>query len=82
MKAMRQQINKRYVWKGMTSDIKEYVKSCYECQWRGGPKENNWKRTIVPMDIFKWWGINIVGPLSQTENRYWYIVIAMDYFFR
>ena len=30
--AMRQQINKRYVWKGMTSDIKEYVKSCYKCQ--------------------------------------------------
>ncbi len=29
--AMRQQINKHYVWKGMTSDIKEYVKSCYEC---------------------------------------------------
>ncbi len=29
---MRQQINKRYVWKGMTSDIKEYVRSCYECQ--------------------------------------------------
>ncbi len=51
--AMRQQINKRYVWKGMTSDIKEYVKSCYECQRRGGPKENNRKRTIVPMDIFE-----------------------------
>src|SRR6266498_770531 len=31
-KAMRQQINKRYVWKGMTSNIKEYVKSYYECQ--------------------------------------------------
>src|SRR6266498_3293595 len=30
--AMRQQINKRYVWKSMTSDIKEYVKSCYKCQ--------------------------------------------------
>ncbi len=30
--AMRQQINKHYVWKGMTSDIKEYIKSCYECQ--------------------------------------------------
>ena len=28
--AMRQQINKR-VWKGMTSIIKEYVRSCYKC---------------------------------------------------
>jgi len=41
VKAMRQQINKRYVWKGMTSDIKEYVKSYYECQRQGGSKENN-----------------------------------------
>ena len=80
--AMRQQINKRYVWKGMTSDIKEYIKSCYECQRRGGPKENNQKRTIVPMDIFERWGIDIVGPLPQTEDGYRYIVVAMDYFSR
>ncbi len=38
---MRQQINKRYVWKGMTSDIKEYVRSYYEYQQREGPKKNN-----------------------------------------
>src|SRR6266540_2237332 len=81
-KAMRQQINKRYVWKGMTSNIKEYVKSCYECQQRRGPKENNRKRTIVPMDIFERWGIDIVGPLPQTEDGYRYIVVAIDYFSR
>src|SRR6266540_2903758 len=79
---MRQQINKRYVWKGMISDIKEYVKSCYECQRRGGPKKNNQKRTIVPMDIFERWGIDIVGPLLQTEDGYRYIIVAMDYFSR
>src|SRR6266496_1398526 len=82
VEAMRQQINKCYVWKGMTSDIKEYVKSCYECQRREGSKENNQKRTIVPMDIFEQWGIDIVGPLPQTEDGYRYIVVAMDYFFR
>src|SRR6266508_2887197 len=80
--AMRQQINKRYVWKGMTSDIKEYVKSCYECQRRGGLKENNQKHTIVLMDIFERWGIDIVGPLPQTEDGYRYIVVAIDYFSR
>ncbi len=37
----------------MTSDIKEYVKSCYEYQRQEGPKENNRKRTIVSMDIFE-----------------------------
>src|SRR6266540_3984664 len=81
-KAMRQQINKRYLWKGMTSDIKEYVKSCYKCQRRGGPKENNRKRTIVLMNIFEQWEIDIVRPLSQMEDGYRYIVVAIDYFFR
>ena len=66
----------------MTSDIKEYVKSCYECQRREEPKENNRKRTIVPMDIFERWGIDIVGPLPQTEDGYRYIVVAMNYFSR
>ncbi len=82
VEAMRQQINKRYVWKGMTSDIKEYVKSYYECQRWGGSKENNQKCTIVPIDIFERWGIDIVRPLPQTKDGYRYIVIAIDYFLR
>ena len=50
---MRNQINKRYVWPKMGKDIQEYVKRCYECQRRGGPKENNVKITIPPEDIFQ-----------------------------
>ena len=80
MKAIRQQINKRYVWKGMNLDIKKYVRSCYECQRWGGSKKNNRKRTIVLMDIFEWWGIDIVRPLPQTEDGYRYIVVAIDNF--
>ncbi len=34
------------------------------------------------MDIFKQWEIDIVGSLPQTEDRYRYIVMAIDYFFR
>ncbi len=66
----------------MTSDIKEYVKSCYECQRWGGPKKNNQKRTIVLMDIFEWWEIDIVRPLPQTKDEYRYIVVVIDYFSR
>ena len=66
----------------MTHDIKEYVRTCYECQQRGGSKENNQKRTIVLMDIFKRWGINIVEPLPQMEDGYQYIIVAIDYFSR
>src|SRR6266540_1703932 len=34
------------------------------------------------MDIFERWGIDIVGPLPQTDDGYRYIVVAMDYFSR
>ena len=79
---MRKQIAKRYVWPKMGQQIKEYVKTCWKCQRRGGPRENNVKITIPPGDIFQRWGIDIVGPLPQTEEGYRYIVVAMDYFTR
>ncbi len=66
----------------MTSDIKEYDRSYYECQWWEGSKKNNQKRTIISMDIFERWGIDIVGPLLQMKDGYRYIVVAIDYFFR
>src|SRR6266540_185345 len=34
------------------------------------------------MDIFERWEIDIVRSLPQTEDRYRYIVVAIDYFFR
>ena len=33
---MIQHIRERYVWETMSRDIKEYVKTCWECQQRGG----------------------------------------------
>ena len=36
-----EQIKKRYIWDRMYKDVKEYVKTCYECQMRGEPKKNN-----------------------------------------
>ena len=82
VEAMRNQINKRYVWPKIGEDIKNYVKHCYKCQRRGEPKENNIKITIPPEDIFQRWGIDIVGLLLQTEEGYRYIVVAMEYFSR
>src|SRR6266508_2506720 len=52
----------------MRNDIKEYAKTCFQCQQRGSMKQNNQKRTISPTDIFERWGKDIV--------------VAMDYFSR
>ena len=40
------------------------------------------KRTILPMDIFERWGIDIVGPLPLTQQGNKYIIVAVDYFTR
>ena len=66
----------------MILDIKEYVRSCYEYQWWGGSKKNNQKHTIVLIDIFKWWEIDIIKSLPQIEDGYQYIIVAIDYFSR
>ncbi len=79
---MYSQISKRYIWQSMRNDIKEYVKTCFQCQQRGSMKQNNQKRTIPPTDIFERWGIDIVGPLPKTKEGNRYIVVAMDYFSR
>ena len=66
----------------MKKDIKEYAKTCFQCQQRGSMRQNNQKRNILPTDIFKRWEINIVGLLSITREGNRYIVVAMDYFSR
>ncbi len=75
-------ILKRYLWQNMMKEIKEYAKTCFQCQQRGSMRQNNQKRTIPLTDIFERWGVNIVGflPITREGNRY--IVIAMDYFSR
>ncbi len=38
---------------------------------------------MIPLtDIFKSWGIDIIGPLPITRERNKYIVVVMDYFIR
>ncbi len=80
--AMYYQISRRYLWQNMRKDIKEYAKTCFQCQQRGSMRQNNQKRTIPPTDIFERWGVDIVGPLPITREGNRYIVVAMDYFLR
>src|SRR6266542_576647 len=75
-------ISKRYLWQNMRKDIKEYAKTCFQCQQRGSMRQNNQKRTIPLIDIFERWEVDIVGPLPITREGNRYIVVAMDYFSR
>ena len=60
--------------------MKEYVKTCYECQIRGEPKKNNLIRMIPPINLFQRWRIDIIGSFPTTENENHYIIVVVDYF--
>ncbi len=75
-------ILKRYLWQNMRKDIKEYAKTCFQCQQKESMRQNNQKRTIPPTDIFERQGVDIVRPLPIIREGNKYIVVAMDYFSR
>lgn len=80
IEATYERIKEKYWWKNMRKDIEEYVKSCYKCQMRGKPLGKNELHPIEVNEPFEIIGIDIVGPLNETEKGNKYIVVAIDYF--
>src|SRR6185369_12222247 len=78
--ATYEKIREKYYWKNMKRDVEEYVKSCWECQMRGKPSGKNELHSIKIGEPFEVIGIDIVGPLNETEKGNKYIVVAIDYF--
>ena len=66
----------------MRNNIKEYAKTCFQYQQKGSMRQNNQKQTILPMDIFERWGVDIIGSLPITREGNRYIVVVIDYFSR
>ncbi|GBC06766.1 hypothetical protein RclHR1_07020009 [Rhizophagus clarus] len=69
----------RYYWPQMFEDVRNYVKTCDECQRRG---KNRRAEPLHPIKIgqpFDRVGMDIVGPLPQTKDGNKYIVVATEY---
>ncbi len=64
----------------MFEDIRNYVKTCDDCQRRGRLQKNNIIHPISAKAPFQRIGIDIVGLLPITRRGNHYIVMAMDYF--
>src|SRR6266540_6855000 len=64
----------------MFEDIRNYVKTCDDCQQRGGLQKNNIIHLISAKAPFQRIEIDIVKPLTITRQGNRYIVTAMDYF--
>ena len=64
----------------MFKDIQNYVKTCDDCQWRGGLYKNNIIHPILTKVLFQQIGIDIIRLLTIMRRENSYIVIAIDYF--
>jgi hypothetical protein len=72
-------IARRYYWKGMYKDIKNYIKYCDACQRRG---QKGGKGNLYPIKVgepFERIGIDFVGPLERTKEGNKYILVVTDY---
>lgn len=74
-------IKENYKWPHMKNDIKKFIRSCQSCQIN----KSNHKVVKAPMEItttserpFQRLAIDIVGPITLTENGNRFIVTMQD----
>src|SRR6266511_3678191 len=82
LEATLSKLKERYYWPKMKDDIKSYVQTCDQCQRRGKTTDENKLHSIKIKEPFYQWGIDIVGPLTETSRGNKYIVVAIDYFIK
>ena len=71
-----------YYWPKMMGTIEKYVQTCEVCQRRGKPKRTDPLNPIPVGKIFERWGMDIVGPLNETQHGNKYIIVATEYLTR
>ena len=81
IKRTTKKIKAKFEWTNMSKDIKQFVKNCKSCQLNKLTR----KKTKVPMEItttsnkpFEKIFMDIVGPLTMTENGNKYILTIQD----
>src|SRR6266540_2377815 len=80
LEATLSKLKERYYWPKMKDDIKSYIQTCDQCQRRGKITDENELHSIKIKEPFYQWGIDIVGPLTETSRGNKYIVVTIDYF--
>src|SRR6266542_4403539 len=80
LEATLDKLKKRYYWPKMKNDIKSYIQTCDQCQRREKTIDENELHSIRIKESFYQWGIDIVGPLTETSCGNKYIVVVIDYF--
>nr|XP_043633165.1 uncharacterized protein LOC122604341 [Erigeron canadensis] len=71
-----------YFWPTMHQDSTALLKNCESCQIRANvPRQpKNDMTSVTSAWPFIQWGIDIVGPLPEAQNKKKFLVVAIDYF--
>src|SRR6266498_370252 len=80
LEATLSKLKERYYWPKIKDDIKSYIQTCDQCQRREKITDENELHSIRIKEPFYQWGIDIVGPLTETLRGNKYIVVAINYF--
>ncbi|XP_039525008.1 uncharacterized protein LOC120477466 [Pimephales promelas] len=74
-------IAKRFYWPRMYSDVKEFCKTCPECQLAVGHTPAH--APLIPLPVvdvpFERIGVDIVGPLERSQAGNRFILVICDY---
>ena len=77
------QLSRNYFWPNMTKDVKEYIKSCHDCQTNKPnlhPRHPPMGRFETPNGPWEFLSFDLIGPLTITEDGNRYAIVGTDTF--
>jgi hypothetical protein len=77
-----QMFHNRFYWKGMSEDIRRWVSACVQCNKIKTPQplSHGLLQPIVVKQPFEMVGVDIMGPITQSNDGYSYILVCVDMF--
>ena len=77
-------LKRRYLWPGMTKMIKDYVRNCVICAKRKaiGSSKAPLKPIPPPEHVWQMMAMDIVGPLTPSQEGHCYILVMGEYLTR
>lgn len=69
-----------YLWSNSYEKIKLYIKSCYLCQLAERKPRREAPNKMDVMHIFERWGVDYLGPFTESEKGNFYIIVAVEYY--
>ncbi|CAM1312561.1 Uncharacterised protein r2_g2301 [Pycnogonum litorale] len=78
-------IRRRFYWPKLRDDVKNWIKRCRNCATKKDTLQDHSIAPLKPTDLvaiepFQKLGIDIMGPLPESNNMNKYVIVLQDYF--